>query len=271
MKLAIFALSAVSAAAVDRCRNQADGTRFADPEDPHGYIECKNGESVAHACSNPDWWYNNTLLKCIEEKAMCNAPNNFNQKYYQKHSYKNGIYYMTYMEHPTAETDDKMNNWEALFYCSIMNSYVAMPYETEEYDMVVALQEEYLDDFHPRERHGNYELFMGIVGANIDHDVQSMAEIRATEADPENGLGRGATWHYFNKDRHWDNVLDFTRGPECTACKDWWARGYPTTDKIGVHANEKHVVQVNGSGMKNVLYNYEAHGVNCMYVCPQRD
>lgn len=253
MKYFTLLIPAFSAVAVDRCRNQMDGTQFIDSNNPHGYIECQNGESTPVDCSNPDFWYNYTLRRCIEEKAMCNGPSNFDEKYDQHHNYANGVYFMSYMPHEGS----KYNNWEALLYCSVMNSYVAMPYTDDEYQMVVKTQDEYFDIYRPGQDKSQYEMYMGIVGQNVgDNDGHLLV----------------TQWHYFNKDRHWDNYLDFTRGKECTECDAWWGEGFPTTNEHhpAEHGNEKHTVIRIGNGMENHEYNYEADGVNCLYVCPQK-
>lgn len=266
MQYSLLAISAVSAASLgwDKCTNKPDGTQFPDPNNAQGYIECQNGKSTFVDC-DAGLWYIPLTRECLDEPPMCNAPPNFQEAYDQVHSYKNGIYYMSTMK---PEQERIFTNFEALFFCSIMQSYVAMPYVQEEYDMVKLTQDKAIERFRavpnpnpdlpplPPANKTDHEFFMGIVGQNVGQNNKNPLSVE---------------WRYYNIDRHWDNVLDGSRGLLFNETS-WWAPGFPTTDHRGTgNKNEKKTVQISGVGMQNRPYSYEANGVNCMYVCPQKN
>lgn len=259
MKLLVFGVSTITAASIDRCFNKPNGTQYADPNNPQGWIECQNGQSTYQDC-DAGLWYIPLLRECLDEPPMCNAPPNFQERYDQVHGYHDGIYYMSSMKPDPAV---KYLNFEALIFCSVMGSYVAMPYTQEEYDYMKLIQDKAIARFrtfpngtHP-EPETPYEFFMGIVGQNVGNGSKNPLTVE---------------WYYYNLDRHYKpNNDDMRRGLKFNQTS-WWDPGYPTTDVRGTGTKlEKRVIQTNPGGLENRPYSYEAPGVNCMYVCPQKN
>lgn len=271
MKVYSLLASAATAASINRCRQQPDGTMLPDLTDPTSYVTCEDGQEVSTQCPDGLYW-DQHFQECQQQKA-CPAPNNW-QNHGMDYVYADGIYYGTYLDTTTQANTGIINS---RWLCAIYGGKASMPYTDAEYDQVkaaqtVAVRNHLQSDAcvnaedptlcDPVNGGTEYEFFMGIENILRDEQAPSLDGILY------------AHYYYVDSTRT-GNGYDYRDYGAPFTQDSWWMPGYPNNlkpkrpnDPNWDDFMAKHVIQVGDSGLMNIMGDYRVDGVNCMYVCP---